>query len=367
VENNARYGRRIRLTTVLAVLSALALPLTVSAQPVDGYQIEVYASGLSHPRGLTIDPDGRVVVGQQGTGEGLTGKISRIDEFADPLTGEVTTLARDIVNQLPSTLAGPGGNQVIGPSGVAYSEEGVLHFVTGNFLPAQNVDNFMAVWSTATPSSNPLSQAAPYAHIWEYQHELHPDSVILYTNPYDIVMDAVGHAYVTDAGYNAAYKVAPDGTVSTFGLYPDVPNPNGGHIEAVPTGLTWGPDGALYVAFLTGYPYIPGSGQVLRYEDTNQDGDATDDGEVSIYAEGFTTVTAIAFDQAGDLLATEFHGFLMDMPDNTGRLVKWHDGEIEVLVDGLSSPTGLTVGWDDSIYVTQDFYGMIMKVTETSH
>src|SRR5206468_11283948 len=125
-----------------------------------------------------------------------------------------------------------------------------------------------------------------------------------------------------------------------------------------------GPDGALYIGFLTGGPFPEGASTIYRLEDTNGDGDAMDAGEMSVYAEGLTTVTAIAFDHDGNLLATEFRGFLTDPNGQfaaNGDVVMWHGDHWHTLADGLVTPTGLAVGPDGTVYVSMEFAGVIMQ------
>src|SRR5690606_13455560 len=119
-------------------------------------------------------------------------------------------------------------------------------------------------------------------------------------------------------------RIAPDGTVSPFAVFTNRENPlfpglGGPTMDQVPTGVTIGPDGAVYVGTLTGFPFPSGGAVVYRVEDGNGDGDALDDGEVEVYADGLTTVTDVDFDGA-DLLVSEFStNMLAQAP---GRVVR---------------------------------------------
>jgi hypothetical protein len=276
---------------------------------------------------------------------------------------------KSVLNGLPSYYF-EEEDAYLGPSGIAVVGD-ETYFVTGGFFDFNNED-WAAVWSTAAPnnSTNPLRVANPYAWLAPYEAANNPDGTDINPNPYGLVVDAEGYAYVNDAGANVTYRVAPDGSLGIFALWPPFPNtlPFGPPVvHAVPTGITWGPDGALYIGFLTGGPFGEGASAVYRLSDVNGDGDAMDDGEMEVYADGLTTVTAIAFDDEGNLLATEFRGFLTsENPEDfaSGRVVEWHDGEWHVLADGLFSPTGLAVGWDGTIYVALEYPGVIMQIHE---
>jgi hypothetical protein len=142
-------------------------------------------------------------------------------------------------------------------------------------------------------------------------------------------------------------------------------------MDVVPTGLAYGPDGALYMASLTGWPYPPGVANVYRLEDANGDGDAMDPDEVSVYAEGFTAATDLAFEASGALLVTEFStdmaGLVVDLTaeravELPGRLVRYRTGgPLEVVAAGLVSPTAVAVS-GDRIFVSEEFAGRVREV-----
>lgn len=71
-----------------------------------------------------------------------------------------------------------------------------------------------------------------------------------------------------------------------------------------------GPGGALYVSLLRGVPSDPGTAYIYRVVPGHKP---------VVWARGLTSVTAIAFDRQGRLLATEFNtGGLLSPPTVTG-------------------------------------------------
>ena len=140
-------------------------------------------------------------------------------------------------------------------------------------------------------------------------------------------------------------------------------------VETVPTGMTSGPDGATYVATLTGFPFPTGGARVLRLQDGNGDGDALDSGETTVYASGFTTATDVAFEADGAMLVTEYSGDMNALAEvgfkNSslfpGRLVRWRDGAITVVASDLVSPTAVAVV-DGRIYVSEEFAGRVRVI-----
>ena len=134
--------------------------------------------------------------------------------------------------------------------------------------------------------------------------------------------------------------------------------------------MTIGPDKALYVATFTGHPYPRGEARVYRFVDVNDDGDAMDQGEVTVFAQGFSVATDLAFDDKGGLLVTEFSADMLRLVQELGhkraaeipgRVVRWDNGVISVVAEGLVSPTSVAVV-DGRILVSEEFIGSVTEV-----
>src|SRR5579862_5392554 len=119
--------------------------------------------------------------------------------------------------------------------------------------------------------------------------------------------------------------------------------------QAVPTSVAIGPDGALYVSLLRGVPSDPGTAYIYR---------VVPGYGAEVWARGLTSVTAIAFDRHGRLLATEFNtGGLLSPPTVPGALVRISDNGRTVTtlpVTDLYQPTGVAVAPDGTVYVSND-------------
>ena len=111
----------------------------------------------------------------------------------------------------------------------------------------------------------------------------------------------------------------------------------------MPTTVALGPDGALYVGQLTGFPFTKGGANIYRWA---ADG-------VTTYATGFTNVIDIAFGPDGSLYVLEIAKEGLLAADAGGRLVRIDpDGtETTVIDEGLQAPTSVAVT-DDSIYIS---------------
>jgi sugar lactone lactonase YvrE len=134
-------------------------------------------------------------------------------------------------------------------------------------------------------------------------------------------------------------------------VFPDVmvefPPGSGNMIpmQAVPTSVTVGPDGAYYVGQLTGFPFPVGGANVWRVVEGE---------EPEVYADGFTNIVDIAFDADGNLYVVEIaHNSLLS-GDLDGAVIKIDDQGHRTLVayQGLIMPGGIAIGEDGHLYVT---------------
>jgi hypothetical protein len=159
----------------------------------------------------------------------------------------------------------------------------------------------------------------------------------LRSNPYSFVIapDRTGF-FISDAATGTVLRAGSDGTVETFASVP-------GH--EVLTGMTWGPDGALYVASFGQLPHPVGSGAVIAI-DAN--------GQHRVVVGDLTMVIDIGFDESGGIFILEYSSPVEDPQgtdayrDGAGRLLYVSDptqnSAAQVLLDRLDRPTGLSVG-----------------------
>jgi hypothetical protein len=309
---------------------------------------ELVLTDLGAPRGLSCDGSYLYIAEQ------ATGNVLRVSQ-----QGTVSVVA----SGLPSSTFLEDGMPV--PTGVtsAINVGGSIYATVGESRGEAGFDHVYR----ASNSSSPVV----IADLLSYEQANNVDGNIdmagepeLLINAYDLVVDNAGGFYVSASGANAIFHVASNGTISPFAIFPNRPNPlfptvGGPEMQQVPTGLEWGPDGALYVTTLTGFPFPEEGARVYRMSDDNADGDALDDGETTIYAEGLTTATNLVFDSDGSLLVTEFRGFLRE--ETPGRLVRVSGGAItEVVAEPLFSPTGVTICHGQTI-VSQEFLGIVAE------
>jgi len=156
------------------------------------------------------------------------------------------------------------------------------------------------------------------------------------SNPYSFVVAPDGEGfYIADAASGTVLWGDLEGRVETFATVP-------GH--EVLTGITWGPDGDLYVASFGQLPHPHGSGAVVAVDA---------EGTHRVVVDGLTMVIDVGFDAAGGLLILEYSAPPTDPSgtdayrDDTGRLTYVPPDGVSstrrVLLDDLNRPTALAV------------------------
>jgi hypothetical protein len=113
-----------------------------------------------------------------------------------------------------------------------------------------------------------------------------------------------------------------------------------------------GSDGNFYVGNLSEFPASKTS-KILKI---------TPAGQISVYAQGLTTVLGVAFDAQGQLYALETSAPVTQQGSpvipGTGRVVRVKsDGSLEPVATGLTFPTAMTFGPDGKLYVSNNGFG----------
>ena len=384
--------------TGAAVLAGLAIPAAASAAP-GNVKVSVLRSGLNNPRHLTLTRDG-LWVAQAGAG-GPAGRSNCVTgpstggpgntRYCVGETGAASLLAHGhLTNALrtPSVIQA-GSNEVAGPGAVAFGsgraalvmQDVLVNNKGGNaLLPKSAGKLFGQLIVQSGLVFHPVNLAAYAAAHPQPAWSLGtvPGEKAYDSDPFDVVAYHGGFV-VADAAANSLLQVSPSGRIRLLARFPAVsevapagvlgPNPVTVKAQAVPTSIAVGPDGALYVGLLRGVPSVPGTAYIYRVVPGHQP---------TIWARGLTAVTAIAFDHRGRLLATEYStGGLLAPPTVAGALVRisGHGRHVTTLpVSGLFQPTGVAVGSDGTVYVSNygdstakaAHPGQVLKITGLS-
>jgi hypothetical protein len=376
------------LTALLA--ATVAVPAVAGATPAS-IQETVVQSGLNTPRHLVLTWAGLVVteagtggpVGTSNCASGPATEGSGTSQYCTGPTGDIFTISFcgwtiPVLSRLPSVIE-ESIQEVTGPSAIAYGhgqeavtiddflvrKDGGNGLLPKPFAAAFGTLRLISGWKTRAVGIAAFAAAHPQS---AYSLGTIPGEKPWDSDPYDVVAYRGGWV-VADAGGNDVLYVSATGRVSMLARFPAVaeklpagvlgnPKPITVKAQAVPTSVAVGPDGALYVGLLRGVPSDPGTADIYRLVPGHKP---------VIWAHGLTSVTAIAFDRQGRLLATEYNtGGLLSPPTVPGALVRISNNGQTVTtlpVPGLYQPTGLAVSADGTVYVSN--YGD--NTTASSH
>jgi hypothetical protein len=364
----------LRLLLLAALVALAALSPAGSAAAHRDAAPEVVASGLDNPRDLDVDGSGTVYVTEAGRGGSGPCVTIEMGTKCAGASGAVTQIRageqRRVLEGLPS-LAPPNGDEALGPSDISLRRWGGAYLTVGlGANPAVR-----AQLGDLGPAFGQLYEISPsgdrraVADIAAYEAAANPDGGGVDSNP-NSVTQADHRLYVVDAGGNDLLRVRDSGEISTVAVFPerllDAPPgmglPPQVPVQAVPTNVVVGPDHALYVSQLTGFPFIPGVARIYR---------VVPGSPPEIYADGLTNVTDLAFDDHGNLYVVEIAANGLLSGDPTGALIKIRpDGSREtVLSEGLVNPYGVAIGPDGAIYVSNHSasarVGEVLRLTGT--
>lgn len=214
--------------------------------------------------------------------------------------------------------------------------------------------------NTTTNTVTPISDLVPYETA-NYTAN-NPDGTVPEANPYGLTALSGGGFAVTDGGGNVALKVAAGGGSPTLlSAFPAVTNPlfhfpptpslGGPTYQAVPTGIAQGPNGNLYVGEFTGFPFLPGASNVFSVSATTPT-----IGPPPVIAGGFTSITGLTFGPNGDLYVLDDVTTTYAGPPSDGQLfeVDPTTGAKTFLTDLPKGVTydGLAFGPDDALYIS---------------
>ncbi len=345
------------IPVMVVVVSLLAGACGGSAAS-DPVQIEVILSGLENPRGVAIDAEGGFLVAEAGSGNDAidatmrTGKLTRyIDrnddgDFADP--DEVEPWFEHLASYNAMDVYATGRDEVSGPSAVAIHNDGrVFLSIDGGF------EGFALLEISALGSmGRNLSERSNMTGI-------------------GMATDG-GRIFVTESTLNQLIEVTLDTgerrDVVAFGVLASGQ-------QSVPAGLAIDPqNGDILVALFSGVaamsdgsfaPFVLGDAKVVRVDPRS--------GRVSDEITGLTTAVDVAIDGSGNVFVVEMaadHAELfegeVDLFDTnadarhggylrfSGKVTLYPagGGSPRILVDGLDSPTNITVTDDGALYVS---------------
>ena len=389
--------RRLRLPMAgLAATVVCAAALIGAGTAAAAPTVSVVVKGLNNPRHLTFGPGGHLYVAVAGVGSAYRGQCgspglgtrgvlahfcagqsSAVDEIT--LTGHSTPLLK-LLGSVRETDTG----EVTGVSAVAFHGPDpviLMGNVQSNAIGQPPLNGGDAGSYGELAEAQPVSKGDPQIFLrrgvdisdFSATHPQSPATLggipgeTLYdSDPHDLVPYRGGYA-VADAGANDVLLVSSKYRVSIAARLPtETETAPAGALgpgspaqtiaaQAVPSSVTVGPDGALYVGVLRGLPGLPGGAAVYRVVPGQP--------PVAVVT-GLTRVSDLAFTRAGKLLILENNtGGALAPPSTPGALLSATlDGTTPVMatdldVPGLVDPVGLAVNSSGDAYITNHASG----------
>jgi hypothetical protein len=361
------------LTLSVLVLALLLVLAPAQAEEGATAELEVIAAGLANPRGLTFGPDGSLYIAEAGTGGDGACVTGPEGEVCYGETGAVTKVTFDeagmpdsqeqIVTGL-SSLGGKGtGDGATGPQDLAFEPDGAFYVLMGlGADPALRdpsgpfgADGMNFGQLVAVDSQGGWTNVVDIAG---YEAANNPDGKQVDSNPFGMladgytlmIVDAGGNSLLSVSGAPAVTRSAAAADINTIATFPtrmvEFP-PGSGQMmpmDAVPTAVEIGPDGAYYVSQLTGFPYPVGGAAVWRVVPGE---------DPTVYAGGFTNILDLAFGADGSLFVLEMahNSLLVDPPVGRITQVMPYGARIVIAEDGLIAPVDMEIGPDYALYV----------------
>ncbi len=322
-------------------------------------RVKVFARGLHNPRGLKFGPDGYLYVAEAGRGgtKSTVGICEQIPQsgggpfLGSPVGGRISKISPAgeqtvVLHSLPSSNGQPeAGSPVLGVADVEFMGGKLYALLAGAGCShgVQSVDNGVVrinddgSWRLIANTS-----AFQIAHPVKNPDE---DDFGQDGNPYSMIK-VDSNFYVIEPNHGEMLKITHDGYISRV---IDI-SASEGHI--VPTVIDYY-DGNFYVGNLNVFPIVKGSSNIYKI---------TPDGKITVWAGGFTTILGIVFDKQGRLYVLENTTGNNQFPTpGTGKIIRLDRSKStdkrETIAEGLNLPTGITMGHDRKLYVSNWGFG----------
>jgi hypothetical protein len=332
---------------------------------------KVVARGLDNPRHVRVAGDALYVAESGVGGRGPCISAGEDEQACYGNSGAITRIRNGrqarVVTGLPS-LAETGGTNASGPADVRVRGRNYTVALGLGAAPSERAKLPPRGQRLATVSVGRFGRPGlrVVADVARYEARVNPDGRLRDTNPTGLVQRR-GRSYVVDAGGNSLLRYRAGGRISTTAVFPQrnvlapsPPLPPGTRVDmdAVPTAAAVGPDGALYVSQLTGFPFPVGGANIWRVVPGRAP---------TRYVTGLTNVTDLAFGRDGSLYVVQIadQGLLAgESARGSVRRIK-RNGARSVVIGNLVGPYGIALSGKSAYVTTCSFCadgGQVLKV-----
>jgi len=335
-------------------ISAQDIASLVQPQAAQSVTMSVYATGLYNPRGLKFGPDGYLYVaegGKGGTGS-TVGHCAQVIAPIGPYTGSTTGgriskidshgVRTTVTSRLPSSQTSAAqGSLISGVADIAFLGHTLYALIGGAGCSHGVLGRDNAIVRIGTGGSATL-----VANLSAYQ-KTHPTQVV---EEDDFEPDGTWYSMVAAGGY--LWAVEPNHgelvRVSISGAIHRVADISASQGHIVPTSVA-AFYGNFFVGNLNTFPIVEGSSKVLKITPT---------GHVTTAVNGLTTVLGVQFDSKGRMYVLQNTTGNPFPTPGTGNIVRIVNGAKEVIVSGLTLPTGMTFGPGGDLFVSNVGFGV---------
>jgi hypothetical protein len=303
-------------------------------------KITTLTSGLVGPIGVETDPNGRLWVTESGTGnnDARLMMITPADGKAYPI---VTGFFSETIQ----------GGEIEGMSHLLYADN-LLYVLGGDgFLFKIDIRNVQPGQPPVAASTLPKEDISSFVLGYNFVTNAHD------SHPYNLTLGPDGLLYISDAAANAILKRSKTGVLSVVAEIPGIANPTPvgpPQLQSVPTSIVFNGQNFL-VSTLNGFPFPAGRARVMQ---------VTQAGVVSVYQQGFNSLTGIFLDGPLAPLVMEYGQFgQQGWVAKTGRIVRINGTTSTVILDQLDRPTDLKRINTNIYYLTSLGEGAVKKIT----
>jgi hypothetical protein len=300
---------------------------------------------LTYPRGLFVAEDDTLYIAVPGSGGQVTTTSTRGSEAQFGGTAQVVAVAPDGTRSIP--VAGFPSvfsqGEATGISDIHIAND-LLWIANGQGARvAPNITNNPFTYAVVAIEPT-TGRMVEFIDLYAYEAENNPagdtvpdgDAPLIDSNVVSLDVGPDGTLYISDAGANTVYTWTSEDGLQVFATYPENP---------VPTGLSVGPDGNVFIGFLTGFPFPSGAAFVEE---------RSPDGELVNTFDGLTTVV--------DVMATEDGVYAVSLgtfdPEaeglpwavNSGYVIELNS--METVAEGLNFPYGIAMNNDGNLLVS---------------